>query len=74
LIVAGHDQVAHGRVHQADALDGAPALAVFVEAAGGEHVHQELAGLHHPPARVGIEPGGQVQHLHALGCRVRRRE
>jgi hypothetical protein len=75
LIVAGHDQVAHGRVHQADALDGAPALAVFVvEAANGEHVDQELAGLHHPPPRVGIEPGGQVEHLHAVGCRVRRGE
>jgi hypothetical protein len=61
-------------VHQADALDGAPALAIFVEAADGEDVDQELAGLHHPPARIGIVPGGQVQHLHAVRCRVRRRE
>ena len=28
-LVAGLDQVAHGGVHQADALDGVPALAVF---------------------------------------------
>ena len=73
-LVAGLDQVANSGVHQAHALNGAPALAVFVEAANGEHVDQELAGFHHPPARVGIEPGGQVQRLHAVGCRVRGRE
>jgi hypothetical protein len=74
LLVAGLDQVANSGVHQADALDGAPALAVFVEAANSERVDQELAGLHHPTARVGIEPGSQVQHLHAVRSRVRRRE
>ena len=71
----GLDELAHGGVHEPHPLDRAPSLARRCRAPPGvEHVHEELAGLHDPPMGVGIEPGGEVEHLHALGRRVRRRQ